>query len=74
MNNAKWTWFAIAYQCGFAYCIALMVTQFGNIFVGKANVIGIIVAAAILIGMIYMLFFKKYTEATKLSQNVKIKK
>ena len=74
MNNAKWTWFAIAYQCGFAYCIALMVTQFGNIFVGKANVIGIIVAAAILIGMIYMLFFKKYTEATKLTQNVKVKK
>ncbi len=74
MNNAKWTWFAIAYQCGFAYCIALMITQFGNIFVGKANVLGIIVAAAILIGMIYMLFFKKYTEATKLSQNVKIKK
>ena len=74
MNNAKWTWFAIAYQCGFAYCIALMVTQFGNIFVGTANVIGIIVAAAILIGIVYMLFFKKYTEATKLSQNVKIKK
>ena len=74
MNNAKWTWFAIAYQCGFAYCIALMINQFGNIFVGKANVIGVIVAAAILIGMIYMLFFKKYTEATKLSQNVKIKK
>ena len=74
MNNAKWTWFAIAYQCGFAYCIALMVNQFGNIFVGKANVIGVIAAAAILIGMIYMLFFKKYTEATKLSQNVKIKK
>ena len=74
MNNAKWTWFAIAYQCGFAYCIALMVTQFGNIFVGKANVIGIIVAAAILIGMIYMLFFKKYTEATKLTHNVKVKK
>ena len=74
MNNAKWTWFAIAYQCGFAYCIALMVTQFGNIFVGKANIIGIIVAAAILIGIVYMLFFKKYTEATKLSQNVKIKK
>ncbi len=74
MNNAKWTWFAIAYQCGFAYCIALMVTQFGNIFVGKANIFGIIVAAAILVGMVYMLFFKKYTEATKLTQNVKIKK
>ena len=74
MNNAKWTWFAIAYQCGFAYCIALMINQFGNIFVGKANVIGVIVAAAILIGMVYMLFFKKYTEATKLSHDVKIEK
>ncbi len=74
MNNAKWTWFAIAYQCGFAYCIALMVTQFGNIFVGKANILGIIVAAAIFIGIVYMLFFKKYTEATKLTHNVKIKK
>lgn len=66
MNNAKWTWFAIAYQCGFAYCIALIVTQIGNIFTGNANVIGVIAASLLIIGMIYMLF-KPYKEATKLS-------
>jgi ferrous iron transport protein B len=66
MNNAKWTWFAIGYQCGFAYVIALMINQFGNIFIGKANVIGIIFAVAALAGMIYMLFIKKYKEAGKL--------
>ena len=68
MNSAKWTWFAIAYQCGFAYAIALMVTQFGGLFTGNINVIGLIFAVAILAGMIYMLFFKKYKEATKLKR------
>ncbi|MBP5353719.1 MAG: ferrous iron transporter B, partial [Lachnospiraceae bacterium] len=67
MNSAKWTWFAILYQCGFAYAIALMVTQFGRIFAGGVNVIGVIVAAAILAGMLYMLFIKKYHEATTLT-------
>ena len=66
MNNTKWTWFAIAYQCGFAYAIALMVNQFGKLFTGSVNVIGTIFALAVLCGMIYMLFFKKYSEATKL--------
>ena len=66
MNNAKWTWFAIGYQCGFAYVIALMINQFGNIFTGKINVIGLIFAIAALGGMIYMLFFKKYKEANTL--------
>ena len=66
MNNAKWTWFAIAYQCGFAYVVALMINQFGNIFIGKVNVIGLIFAIAALGGMIYMLFIKKYKEADKL--------
>ena len=65
MNNAKWTWFAIGWQCGFAYVIALMITQFGQIFTGNANVIGIIVASALLLCMIYMLFIKKYKESTK---------
>ena len=67
MNNGKWTWFAILYQCGFAYAIALMVSQFGWIFTGDVNVIGVIVAAAILAGMLYMLFVKKYHEATTLT-------
>ena len=67
MNNAKWTWFAIGYQCGFAYLIALMINQFGNLFVGHASVIGLIFALAALAGMLYMLF-KPYKEATKLSK------
>ena len=67
MNNAKWTWFAILYQCGFAYAIALMITQFCRIFAGGANVIGVIVSVAILAGMLYMLFVKKYHEATELT-------
>ncbi len=67
MNNSSWTWFAIGYQCGFAYCVALMVNQFGNLFTGNVNVIGLIAALAVLAAMIYMLFFKKYTEATRLT-------
>ena len=66
MNNAKWTWFAIGYQCGFAYLIALMINQFGSAFTGSLNVIGLIAAIVVLAGMIYMLF-KPYKEATKLS-------
>ena len=69
MNNAKWTWFAIAYQCGFAYVIALMVNQFGNLFTGNANIFGVIVSVALLAGIIYMLF-KPYKEATKLTTKV----
>lgn len=66
MNNAKWTWFAISYQCGFAYAVALMVTQFGNAFTGNLNVIGLAAAVAALAFMLYMLF-KPYKEATKLT-------
>ena len=66
MNSQKWTWFAIGYQCGFAYLIALMINQFGNAFTGSLNVIGLIAAIVVLAGMIYMLF-KPYKEATKLS-------
>lgn len=72
MNSAKWTWFAIGYQCVFAYAISLMIYQFGSIFTGNLNVIGLIFAIAVLAFMIYMLFFKKYHEATKLTQKVKV--
>ena len=67
MNNAKWTWFAIGYQCVFAYAIALMINQFGGLFTGSVSVIGLIFALLVLAFIIYMLFFKKYTEATRLS-------
>ena len=66
MNNPKWTWFAIGYQCGFAYVIAFMTTQFGWAFTGNTNALGLLFAIALLAGMIYMLFFKKYKEADKL--------
>ena len=67
MNNARWTWFAIGYQCVFAYAVALMINQFGALFTGSVNVIGLIFALLVLAFIIYMLFFKKYTEATRLS-------
>ena len=69
MNNARWTWFAIGYQCGFAYAIALMINQFGKAFTGEMNIIGLIAAIAVLAAIVYMLF-KPYQEATKLSARV----
>ncbi len=72
MNNAKWTCFAILYQCGFAYAIALIITQLGNLFTGNVNVIGLIAAVALIALMVYMLFIKKYQEASKLTAQVKV--
>ncbi len=74
MNNSKWTWFAIAYQCGFAYVVSLMIYQFGSVFTGNLNVIGLIAAVVILALIIYMLFIKKYSEAKTLNKNVKVNK
>ena len=65
MNNAKWTWFAIGYQCGFAYIVALMINQFGGLFTGNVNVLGLI-AAVICLGFIVYMLVKPYKEATKL--------
>ena len=70
MNSPRWTWFAIAYQCGFTYAVALMIRQFGGLFTGQVNVIGLIAAVAVLCGMLWMIFFKKYHEATKLTRKV----
>ena len=69
MNNRKWTWFAIGYQCGFAYLISLMINQFGGLFTGSVNVIGLIFAVAALALMVYMLV-RPYKEATKLNATV----
>jgi ferrous iron transport protein B len=72
MNNAKWTAFAIAYQCVFAYAVSLIVYQFGLLFTGNVNVIGLIVAGIVLGFMIYMLV-RPYKESTKLTSDVKVK-
>lgn len=66
MNSMKWTWFAIGYQCLFAYAIAMMVYQFGSAFTGNLHIIGLIFAVAVLVFMLYMLF-RPYKEATKLT-------
>ena len=65
MNNIKWFWFAVGYQCVFAYVIAFLVFQFGSIFTGSLNIIGLIFAVAVFAFMIYMLV-RPYKEATSL--------
>lgn len=72
MNSAKWTWFAILYQCAFAYAVSLMIYQFGSAFTGNLNIIGLIAAVAVLAFMVYMLFIRKYAEATTLKKSVKV--
>lgn len=69
MNSAKWTAFAILYQCSFAYAISLMINQIGSAFTGNLNIIGLIVAIVLIIGMLYMLF-KPHKESTRLSKRV----
>ena len=71
MNSRKWFWFAIGYECGFAYVIALIVNQLGNLFTGKVNVIGLIFAIALIALIIYMLV-RPYKESTKLEKDVKV--
>ncbi len=73
MNSAKWTWFAIGYQCLFAYAASLMIYQVGSAFTGNLNVFGLLVAIAVLLVMLYMLF-KPYKESTKLTKTVKVTK
>ena len=65
MNNAKWTWFAIGYQCGFAYLASLCIYQIGSAVTGNMNIIGLIVSLVVLGGTLYMLF-KPYKESTTL--------
>ena len=71
MNNAKWTFVAIAYMCVFAYAVALCIYQIGSAINGSVNVLGLIVAVAIIVFAVYMLF-KPYKEADKLTQEVKV--
>jgi ferrous iron transport protein B len=66
MNSRKWTWFAIGYQCGFAWVIAFIVWQIGRLFAGGANIVGLILAIAML-GLLLWQLFKPYKEAQKLT-------
>ena len=69
MNSAKWTWFAIGYQCGFAYAVSLVVYQLGMMFSGSANLLGVAAAVAVLAVMLFMLF-RPYKEAQTLSEKI----
>ena len=73
MNSAKWTWFAIGYQCVFAYVIALIVYQFGLLFTGNMNLLGTIAAVILTIGILYMLF-RPYKESNTLRTRVRMKR
>ena len=66
MNSAKWTWFAIAYQCGFAYAVSLIVYQLGMLFSGIGNVVGVVAALVVAAFMLYMIF-RPYKETNRLS-------
>ena len=72
MNNAKWTWFAIGYQCVFAYVVALCINQIGAMFAGSANIFGVVVSVILIACIVYMLF-KPYKESETLNAKVRIK-
>lgn len=76
MNNPKWTAFAIGYQCVFAYAVSLMVYQFGMLFMGQANIIGVIAAVIVLAFIIFMLVrpYKESTTLTVRAVDAKVKK
>ncbi len=72
MNSAKWTLFAVGYQCVFAYLVAMMIYQFGSAFTGNIDIVGLAAAIIVFAGMMYMLFLKPYRESTKLTKTVRV--
>ena len=70
MNSAKWTWFAIGYQCGFAYVVALIIYQLGSLLGGYGNVLGTIVALLLIAALIYLLV-RPYRESDTLKVDLK---
>ena len=70
MNNMKWFWTAIGYQCGLAYVVSLCIYQLGNLFTGGSFGIGTVVAILLVIGFIYLLV-RPYKESKTLTVNVK---
>ena len=71
MNSAKWTLFAIGYQCVFAYAVSLVVYQLGMLFMGQGNVIGSI-AAFLIVALILFLLLRPYKESHTLEKKVKV--
>ena len=69
MNSAKWTWFAIGYQCGFAYAASLTVYQLGMLFLGQGSVIGTI-AALTIVALFLFLLLRPYRENSRLKTKV----
>ena len=74
MNSAKWTWFAILYQCVFAYAVSLLIYQFGSAFTGNLHVLGLLAAIVVLAVFVYMLFIKRDCATTKRNYSVKVSK
>ena len=72
MNSRKWTWAAIGYECGFAYAVSFVVNQLGSLFTGSGSAIGTIAAAAVVMCFLWLLF-RPYTEATKLTKDVRVR-
>ena len=66
MNSRKWTWFAILYQCGFAYVVGLITFQLGKLFAGGVNPIGLVIAFILLAALVFQLF-RPYKEADRLT-------
>ena len=71
MNNTKWFWFAIGYQCIFAYVVSLCIYQIGMLVTGGGFGSFTVVAILLIIGMIYLLC-RPYKESTTLTENVKV--
>ena len=74
MNSPKWTWFAIGYQCGFAYCVAFIINQIGSLFTGTVsalNIVGAVIAVALIVFAGFLLF-RPYKESTKLTKKVSV--
>ena len=71
MNNRKWTWFAIGYECGFAYVVSFVVYQFGSLAAGSGSVVGAVLALAVVAAFVWLLL-RPYKESTKLAANVRI--
>ena len=71
MNNRRWTWAAIGYECGFAYVVSFVVYQLGSVFTGGGSALGAILAAAVIACFVWLLL-RPYKESTKLTRNVRV--